>query len=242
MSNICFDVARSDLTHKQNRKEPSALTTEEKIKLKRTEEAAQRFIDRWHETLDLNILFDEMYVSSLEIRRRNARLFYGVYKFITGSPYNPGVRKGVDEALMRAGFMAFWNMLYMAQEYNLGFDESASLLTPPEIEKAMEGLNRVSLNEKYIIRAEVIKYIEIAKQVSTLYRKHLTRGMFNSNLYKANLKKCKENDYEFRIERGFEEFGIRKEVEVYFLKSCLFEFYFVKEGSQLKVLTLGFEL
>src|SRR5215475_11467577 len=47
------------------------LTSEEKQKFRRAEEAADRFIERWHQTLDLNILFDELFVADPKVKRRN---------------------------------------------------------------------------------------------------------------------------------------------------------------------------
>lgn len=247
----------------ENYGKPPTLTPEEQHKLRRAEEAADRFIQRWHETLDMDVLFDEMYVSNPEQRRRNVNLFYGVYKQLSATAYDPGITKGVDEAIMRKGFMAFWNLFYLTEEYRLAFQdpEDQEQNIPPEIAEAFNDLRKIKLNEKYIILAEVKAYIAKANHTSSLLRKYLTREAFDSPLYRANLSRCREGQpaalsfqrmlnsmtnskdkSRFSISRGFREFGVRKEIEVYELNHCLFAFYFVEEAGQLKVLTLGFEL
>lgn len=233
---------------KASEKKTPSLTPEEKEKLRRVEEAADRFIERWHETLDLNVLFDEMYVSNPEQRSRNVGLFYGVYKFLAGTGYDPAIGKGIDEAVMREGFMAFWNMFYLMDEYRLAFEKSEDqdAVPPPEIAEAVNKMKRIKFDEKRVILAQVRQFIERANLVSTIYRKHLTREVFDSPLYKANLKKCGEEsrgrESRFSIERGFSDYGVGTEREVYNLQHCVFDFYFVEEAGHLKVLTLGFEL
>ncbi len=226
---------------------PPPLTAEEKEKLPRVEDAANRFIERWHETLDMNVVFDELYVSNPQQRSLNVRLFYGVYKFISGSGYAPAVGKGVDESVMREGFMAFWNIFYLSEEYRLAFQKSEDQedYVQPEMAEAFEEVKKVKLDEKRIILAQVRQFIEKANRASSLMRKYLTREAFDMPLYKANLKKCREEtpiEIAFSIERGFPEYGVGKEKEVYNLEHCVFDFYFVEEAGQLKVLTLGFEL
>ncbi|HEY7911850.1 MAG TPA: hypothetical protein VIG62_08050, partial [Blastocatellia bacterium] len=45
---------------------------------RRAEEAADKFIRRWHETLDLNLLFDEMYFADPRFERLNHNVFLGM--------------------------------------------------------------------------------------------------------------------------------------------------------------------
>lgn len=224
------------------------LTPEEEQKLRRAEEAADLFIQRWHETLDMNVLFEEMYVSNPAQRRRNAYLFYGVYKFISVTAYNPGVEKNVDESVMREGFMSFWNVWYMVTEYGLAFRQSDddSRALPPDVTEAVKELKKIKLSDKYIKLIPVKAYTAKANIVSSLFRKYLPREVFSTTLYKSNSKEywAADNKYSpaFRIIHGFEGYGVGKEIEVYNLRRGIFAFYFVEEGGKLKVLTLGFEL
>lgn len=223
------------------------VNAEEKKRLRRAEEAAGRFVQRWHETLDLHVLFEEMYVSNAEQRRHNARLFYAAYKFMSQSGYDPAVAKEVDDSVMLAGFMAFWNMTYLAQEYTLAFRRrgSGTFIPPAEVKEAMKGLLKTKFNEKEITLAPVQAFIANADAVSSAWRKYLSRNVFDSPLYQANLKRHQKDEGEDdppRIMHGFADYDVGKNVEVYVIHRGIFEFFFVEEQGRLKVLTLGFEL
>lgn len=243
----------------ENFGKPPTLTPDEQQKLNRVEEAADRFIKRWHEALDFNVLFDETFVSNPEQRRRNLGLFYGVYKQLSATGYDPGFGKDINEAVVREGFMAFWNLFYLGQEYKLAFQkpEDQEQHIAPEIVEAFNDLRKIKLDKKYMILTQIKEYIAKANHISSLIRKYLTRESFETPLYKANLRQCRQgppvslsmqrmldrkNEKPFRILRGFPEYGVGKDIEVYSLNHCLFAFFFVEEAGQLKVLTLGFEL
>lgn len=220
------------------------LTPEEEQKLQRAEAAADRFIERWHETLDMNLLFEEMYVSNPEQRRRNAYHFRSIYRFIAGLGYDPGVEKEIDEALMRKGALAWWNIFYMVQEYGLATwqSEDDDFTLPVDVTKGLEELYSIKLDEKYMRLIPVKAFIAKANAVSSLFRKHLPQELFNTVRYRTNLADHNKDSRGFRIVDGLQMHGVGKEVEVYNLRRGVFDFYFIEEGGELKVLTLGFEL
>jgi TonB family protein len=230
------------------RKLPPPLTEEEKVKKRRAEEAADLFIQRWHETLDMNVLFDEMYVSDPEQRRRNAYLFYGVYQFVTATADGPKFSKEIDEQTLREAFLAFWNWYYLANEYDLAFrkEEEMEAKSPPEATEISQNLRRLKLNPKRMIPAQIKEFIAQYNQFSSIYRKHLPREVFESDLYKKstgeNRSELEKYRRDFSVMDGFPEYKIKKGVEVYKLERGVFEFFFIEENGKLKVLTLGFEL
>jgi Holliday junction resolvase-like predicted endonuclease len=217
-------------------------------KQQRVEQAADLFIQRWHETLDMNVLFDEMYVSNAKQRSRNVEFFYGVYQFLTASGYGPAVDKDVDEKVLREGFMAFCNMFFLHDEYLLAYMESADeeLKYPPDILAAGQAYRKLKLNPKRMTRAQVIEFAAKANNVSSVYRKHLPPEVFKSARYQKNLKQEQDDSDEdskpFRLSKGFPEYLVGNDTEVYRLRRGVFDLYFVEEGGKLKVLTLGFEL
>ena len=239
------DVLQSASDQSARGKNPR-LTGEEKKQLRRAEEAAERFLQRWHEILDLHVLFDEVYVSNAEQRRHNARLFYAVYKFIARSGYDPAVAKEVDDPIMLAGFMAFWNMTYLQQEYILAFRKRGDgiFIPPPEVKQAVKELLKTEFDEKQITLAPVQEFIANANAVSAAWRKYFSRSVFDSPLYQSNLKHHLEDEDADppRIMHGFADYGVGKNVEVYVIHRGIFEIFFVEENGQFKVLTLGFEL
>jgi hypothetical protein len=227
--------------------EPIPLTADEVAKQKLTEQAADHFIKRWHETLDLNVLFDELYVSTPKQRLRNTRMFYGVYKFLAGSA-GPAVDKDIDDELMRQGFFAFWNMSYLGDEYRLAYQnsEDADLKEPPGITEKSGAPAALKLSDKRIVRRQVEQFITGANRASAVYRKYLTAPVFNNPRYERNVEReeSSRDKYEkrFRILHGSSEFGVPDEVDVLYLRRGVFEFYFIEENGKFKVLTLGFEL
>jgi tetratricopeptide (TPR) repeat protein len=225
------------------------LTSGEMAKRRRVEESADRFIERWHETLDLNVLFDEMYVSNPKQRQMNGRLFRGVYQFLSASAWSPGVNKDVDDELMRNAFFAFWNVAYMVDEYRLAHqaDERGELAEPPELKRSQQSLRqRPKLHEKRITRLQVVGLRDGFKGLAAVYRKYLTADTFKSPTYLENFRREESHESEFekrfKITPGFPGFGVPDSVEVYYLQKGVFRFYFVQEEGKLKVLTLGFEL
>ncbi len=249
-TNLELDAEARTILQKICAGEPIPSTPDELAKRKRAEEAADRFIQRWHETLDMNVLFDEMYLTDAEQRRRNAYLFYSVYRYLTGAGGGPAVEKDVDEKLMREGFMAFWNYYYMVQEYYLAFNQSTDSPAnmPPEFLEARKEPTKLELNEKKMSAAPIREFVAKTNYLSSLLRKYLRPEVFETALYKQNLKNYFADEAEdteserFSITRGFAEFHVRENIEVYVLKRGVFEFYFIEEKGELRVLTLGFEL
>lgn len=222
------------------------LTPEEVAKQHRVEEAADRFIERWQQTLDMNVLFDELYVSNPKQRQLNARMFYGVYKFLSTSA-GPAVDIDIDDALMRDGFFIFWNRWYLVLEYQLAYrTDDQRLVQPPEFKDQPLYSNSPELDGKRMSRRPVEQYIDKTKAALAVYRKYLTPEVFKSQRYRENIIRDEESSRtsqkRFKIVLGFPEFGVPNDVEVYYLRKGVFEFYFVEENGKLKVLTLGFEL
>jgi tetratricopeptide (TPR) repeat protein len=241
-----LDAAARDLVRKICNHESLPVSPEEAERRRRVEEAADHFIRRWHETLDLNPLFDELYVTDPKQRYVNVAWFAGVYQFLTASGEGATVDKDVDEATLRAGFMAFWNWYYLTTEYDLAYGkENEPLVAPPGIKPLMEAMKAVKLNPKRMTRAAVMEFAAKANAVVAAYRSLLPPSAFQSSLYQSNVKRHDTPDEEsrsVRIEHGFRGYGVPETVEVYALERGVFRFYFIEESGKMKVLTLGFEL
>ncbi|MCI0490271.1 MAG: hypothetical protein L0229_27075, partial [Blastocatellia bacterium] len=195
----------------------STYSEQEKAKLQLAEEAADRFIQRWHEILDFGILFDEMYVSNPAQRRRNIDMFA-----------SQDEAKGLDEQTGREGFIAFCNMWYLGAEYMLSVqtedDEPVSL--PPEIAKARKALKKLKPDDDELTSNWVMQFIVRANNLSSAFRKYLSPDVFESALYKTNLKGFFDEAEPSEILYGLSEYGVAKDQEVYKIKRGMFEFYF----------------
>lgn len=222
---------------------PLKTITQQEEKLKQAEEAADRFIQRWHETLDLNVLFDELYIANAEQRRYNISLYCGVYAFLTGtSPDCFKVRNNLSEETMREGFFAFWNMAYLQDEYHLLFQNDEKVSDPPEIQKLKQQQEEKEERTEEWVDKNILLYvkeqIELANTASAAYRRHLTSEAFQSSVYRENLQQKSEPA---KVVEGFSDWNLKGK-DIYKVIRGPFEIYFVEEDGQFKVLTLGFEL
>jgi tetratricopeptide (TPR) repeat protein len=213
-------------------------TPHEMAKERRAEAAADFFIKRWHQTLDLNVLFDELYSSDPKQRQQNVRSSYDVYRFwISAHSFFP-FDEDVDEPLMRDFFFSFWNLLYMIDEYQLAYIEPGRPLAK------LPAMARASLPDgKRVTRKQVLESTAAIRSVLPTFRKSLNPQIFRTARYLENLRRKEEkHPTSFRIVPGESRFGVPEQVEVYKLRRGVFEFYFIEEHGELKVLTLGFEL
>lgn len=242
VSGLIPDSRASEILKKICDREPIPATPEEEEKRRLVEEVADRFIDRWHETLDLNVLFDEMYVSNPQQRRQNMSSFYGDMAAL-------GIDKAVDEKVMRAVFMAFWNWLYLKHEYQYSHFKDDDVYPrdyPADIVNAEKEIDQMRDNKEKMSLELIRQFTAKANQASAIYRKYLPPEIFKTSLYQKNIKERAaseaENRKPFRIMKGSQAYEIKDDVEVYELWRGIFRFRFIREGGQLKVLTLDFEM
>lgn len=245
-TNIAFD----NHSVQQNKKEP-AYTNEQQEKLRQAEEAADHFVKRWRETLDLNVLFEELYVADPDRRQRNILLFCDVYLFLTTTRGCREVIGKIDNNTMKRGFFGFWNMIYLGNEYDLAFSESRNNdpAMPPEIEKMEKEVGQMA--EKYgdsgprrgQARQFILDVVSSSEKLCNLYRKHLPSEALTSARYKQNYQReyAQYNDSEILTD-GLNTFPIKPGEVIYRVKRGEFDLFFVEEAGQFKLLTIGYEL
>jgi tetratricopeptide (TPR) repeat protein len=211
---------------------------DEAAKERRAVAAADFFIKRWHETLDLNVLFEQLYSSDAKQRQQNVRLAYGIYRFWIGAHSLFQFEEDVDDAVMRDFSSAFWTFSYLMDEYQLAYgDPGGPLVKAP----AMPQQTKPDANK--ISRKQVLESTAAIRLVLPAFRKELNPQVFRTARYLENLRRREKKDPPgFRIVPGDANFGVPEEVEVYYLRKGVFEFYFIEERGKLKVMTLGFEL
>lgn len=255
---LCLSVFGQDSAFKQPEKKE--YTPEQKTKLKLAEELADKFVQRWHETLDLNVLFDEFYSSDPWIRQHNIDKFCDCFDFISGEAMGTcaDITIGlVGNETKRSGFMAFWNLYYLRNEYDLAFRKSV-ISNPPEPEenKKME-IEVIKFQEKFagdennekritrkVVKPFVQAFIDLTKRQSAIYRKHLPRQVFDSENYKYNLARAETDQESPRIiiDGMGKVWRLEKGQAVYCVQRGGFELYVIEERSGFRLLTIGYEL
>ena len=239
LSSMC--LAQSDSLQHQKGSNTSQAKGETK---RRVEELANRFLQRWYETLDLKDLLDEAFVSTSECRHLLAQFFYKVHDFATtpdgNEPVKPEVDEDVDEALLIAGSICYLNLMALGEECNLALkkSEDEEIDAPSEdVEHLNEELKKRTLLPERITRTSIEQFIEQHNKVANFYRKLLIRGFFNSDLYKANLEKSKgDKEDASAVKRMLKESGLAKQAKVFVKSKGIFQLCFVKENGKVKLL------
>lgn len=215
--------------------------------MRRVEEAADRFVKRFHDTLDFGVVFDEMFVADAVQRLRDANFFHSM-------EISKQLVEKVDNATLERSYKAVMGFYYLKGGYDLsirplaGNEQNGDPPLPPEITDALKASKhlRVFLDDRIedapilTTRPELEEYIADLNKIASLYKQYLPKNAFSSLTYKASLKAItKDKRSPVRIRNGYEDFGIKKGTKVYTIEQEIFIFFFVEENGKLKVLTLG---
>lgn len=228
----------------QSKEKSPAMSPQE---ARRVEEAADRFVRRFRETLDFAVVFDEMFVADAVQRLREANFFHSM-------DISKRLVEKVDNATLERAYKAFMNFYYLKAAYDLsvqplaGNEQSGDPPLPPEITSTLKASKHLSvlLDEgsgdapTVTTRQELEQYVADLNNIAALYKKHLPQNVFDSPTYKASLKATNTGGHRvLRIKDGYEDFGVREGTKVYAVEQDIFIIFFVEENAELKVLTLG---
>ncbi len=212
--------------------DPPPLTDEQKEKLVRSKLLAERFIQRWRDTLEFEVVFNEMFASSPEYQRYN---FHKFAMLFTGPP-----NRGADgssqqyESMLRSLFFAFCNVVYLQEEYRMtipGRPKSNEQFAP-EIQRALRDLTVLDRNSPPSLK----DILDMLNQTAMMLRGYLPASVFESAAYQANLKNNVNPEATFRIGRA-RRFGAAREVEFLELRQGVFTFYMIEEDGQLRIVS-----
>ena len=157
--------------------------------------------------------------------------------------------KEIDEALIERGFVALVNYAYLKSAFDLSVvkissSSSEEELTPKEIRLAESTNKYIKTNgeEPQNIK-ELEEYIAEANNLAKLYRKYVSKGTFESPIYKENLRYLAEfypqGEDKYRILRVDEESGLGVGVKEYRVTRGAFHYAFVEEKGEMKVIGIG---
>ena len=202
----------------------------QKQKLAEAEAAADRLINRFHETLDFAPVFDESFVTEPNLRRR-AVTFKG----------DSNLPPDISEPLAERAYAAILTYLHLFAEYKLIQDKQE---VPPEVDRS-------PLVSKYFGQAdsgkthfktpeEVEEAIADMNQLSEMYRKHFSPDAFKSHLYRQGVAEEQQRARQYnhnvpRIEHGNVKFEISAQTPVYIVRREFFDYYFIEEQGAPKL-------
>lgn len=214
---------------------------EENDKLKQAEELADRFVRRWHETLDLKVVFNELFVTNPSYLSQNYHLYSKVEDC-----------NGCTEEMIKEAYFSYQNAFALRKELALVYGTSDDgecrcpvrfLQALKSLEKSLEtrtdetqprGIDAMLLQEMISFD---IKWVQLAREILPLSR-------FSSVAYKARYKKYYEderstvNELESEINRQGLLIEIDENTPAYDVKRGVFEFFIIEEDGKFKVLSL----
>jgi len=205
---------------------------------RRAEKIADRFIERFQQTLDFEIVWKEFRLSDPSCTHRaNGNLSENDY-----------AKLRLNGDIIEKLYIATMNLYYLKAVYELSLtridSQSEDVSTPAEIE-VIEQRSKFFQNDdrKPQSYEEVSELIGTFDQLAGLYRKYLPKEAMKSATWRANeknLRRRSEIAYA-GVLNGDETLCIAKGSNVYIVDRGIFYFYVVDEGGKMKVAGLGID-
>jgi hypothetical protein len=197
---------------------------------KKAEEIGDHILQRFREARDFAPIFKEFFVSDVALRRREVELVFG-------QRLNPRHRGQIEQAAIERAYIALWNFWYLLTTYR--FANVAEFEPPQEIGDAYNLLMKVDLEKVSTGRELDEKYTNKMNNFLDIVRKHIPQDVFESEIYMLNWARFKEEKETADVEQMRQDFGLRKEIEIYVVKREFFNYFLIQEGDTLKVFTMS---
>ena len=206
----------------------------------RAGQVADRFVERFRQTLDFGVAWKAFRVSDPScIHRANGILNESDYE-----------RLKLSSEIIERLYIATMNLYYLNAVHDLSvarIDSQSTSKEPPaprDIE-AVEKKSKFFQNDdrKPQSPEEIGKLIATFDQLARLYREHLSKQTMRSASWRANQKYLINRagvDHN-GILRGEATFCVPEQMNVYIVDRGMFYFYMVEEGDKMKVAGLGID-
>ncbi len=219
--------------------------------IERAEQLADRFVQRFRETLDFEVVYREFFIVDPEKRLRNSSLI------VFDSEQHEELKKKMSPSETEQAYIGFMNLYYLVALYvsNILTEEEenssklkAEELFPPELLKAIKEPSICFFFDDYLgeeacketselfqTADEARQFVKNANHLAALLRKYMPPEPFDSPKYKAYIKQLERNGRETGIEQGDGYFGVGVETTVYEIYRELFALNVVEENGEMKV-------
>lgn len=234
----------SDLEEDESEILASDLTPAQLEKIKRAETAADQFIKRWQETLDLRIVSQEMYARNSFYQMCNALQAVHILMFMSESSIDPiKVKNELGLEAMQELNFAFWNLAHISDEFELAKTEKELRLQGiPCLMRAKAKEPVFKYNQNRPLDVKTLKLaISTLNQVQQCMQKDLGEGFYKTKTYQDNYQKARAENRPSKMCRDWSDWGLF-DLDVIRVERGEFEIYFVEEDGEMRVLTLGYEL
>jgi hypothetical protein len=213
-------------------------STENTDKQRQAEQIADRFVERFQQTLDFGIVWKEFRLSDPSCTHRANGIL----------SENDYAKLRLNGDIIEKLYIATMNLYYLNAVYGLSLtridSQSFDASAPAEIE-IIEKRSKFFQNDdrKPQSYEEVSELISTLDQLARLYRKYLPKEAMKSDAWRANEKSLQSRSGmgSVGVLNGDEMFCIAKGRNVYLVDRGIFYFYLVEEGGKMKVAGLGID-
>ncbi len=235
------------------KQKPQPLTKRQKRNLKSATGFADRVVQRLHETMDFEKVYDEMFVPDAVWRLRiTGKRDFGL------NDLGEELAQGCDDANLRSFFTANANLAWAIFAYyyatqdltNEHPPELSARLYPPEVVNlvlstrflaplARDDTSLPQLNT----RGELLDCMKEVRQVTDAILRALPARAFESDVYKANVKNLLQHDADKPVVGRDTDhyYALDQECETYLVSRDIFRFTIVNDRGDWRVLTFAVE-
>lgn len=208
--------------------------------------AADTFLKRYRESLDLETARNKMAVSEPIPELRNSN-FLGEFGISTK------LLSEIDDRTLDQTYIEALNTFFIGTIYNVFYsnkNDSKSLY--PEAVMALfkkykvgkfmleRNNNASSITENPFIntKEDLHEFIKLEKEVALALKKRLPPDLFNSSTYKDKLQRNNVVGRNVEITNG-EDFGLGENISVYEVRRDFINIFFIKKNGSMKILHIG---
>lgn len=235
---ICF-AQTTDVRQEKNEEN----TPEQKAKLKQAEELADKFVQRWHETLDLKILDEEYFIKNPKFREEN--------KIKEELEADGEVGEG-DKAFFKEFVYVYYASHALGDEMELVFgrNQNNEINYPEEFQKNQVSFEKAlaDFGENEIGKKEWSEYFDLEKryfanllhntwpQMVKLYKDVLPLSIFSKDEYQKRLEK----EYPPKVEIALSSYYLNDDSSLpcYAISRGVFDLVIIEENNEMRVLRI----
>ncbi len=216
------------------------LTPEDRHKLELAAKSADRFVERFRQTLDFGTVWPEFHMSDISCTVKTTGYFSS----------NDYKRLKIDNELLERFYVAVMNYFYLKGVHDLTVsrldsDLSEDAIMPKEIRLTERRLVYVKTNGKEPKTARDLEQMTVElRRMARLYRKFMPRNAMRSAAWRANKNYLmnRGNTTHLGVSSGHPDFCIPETTKCYIVDRGLFYFYIIEEKGKMKIAGLAIDL
>jgi hypothetical protein len=205
-------------------------------KLKDAEMVADRFVERFRQTLDFGTVWKEFRSEQFGCRLIKSDLVTNV---------SAEEKAKIGTALLERARIALMNYYYLKSIRELSLASLYNAKEPiasKQLRKAEESSEYTRVNGKTPTNAkEIREFIIAVERIGKLYRTHMPRNVMRSAAWKANYADLTTRGgiTHLGVFSGTPDFCVPENAKYYIVDRGVFYFYMVEDKGKMKVIELG---